>query len=268
MQRLGDILKGLFKELPEPMSNEDYIKWQAERLNEGTGGLMELDGYNCEKCRNKGLIFYYKVGNASPVSRECECRAIRRSLRLTRQSGLSEHLKSKTLDNFSTNEQWQMLIKNGVDAYLKQGKGEWLYVGGQSGCGKTHLCTAACMELLKRGKSLIFMSWQNALRELKSLVNEVEYCQKMSKYIECEVLYIDDLFKTMSGEMPSGADIKIAYEIINSRLDKSKVTIISSEWLLRELIEIDEALGSRIKQMCKRFVLSIGKAEEKNFRMR
>ncbi|MBQ3423200.1 MAG: DNA replication protein, partial [Romboutsia sp.] len=60
------------------------------------------------------------------------------------------------------------------------------------------------------------------------------------------VLLIDDLFK--GSVTPS--DINIMFEIINYRYLNKKPMIISTEKYLDDLLSIDEALGSRIIEMC------------------
>ena len=88
------------------------------------------------------------------------------------------------------------------------------------------------------------------------------------------MLYIDDLFKTgrESGglfQRPTVADINLAYEILNYRADRPKLmTILSSECLLEQLIEIDEAIGGRIAELSAPYVFSISPDRKKNYRLR
>ena len=98
------------------------------------------------------------------------------------------------------------------------------------------------------------------------------YQPKIREIKHAEVLYIDDLFKTGYTK----ADIRLAFEIINyryniSRSDKSKryITIISCEYELSNIVEVDEALGSRIVEMTKpKYSLYIENDGNKNFRMK
>ena len=69
-------------------------------------------------------------------------------------------------------------------------------------------------------------------------------------------MYIDDLFK---GSVTS-ADINLAYEIINARYGVKELrTIISTERSMQNIIGIDEALGSRIYQRSKNFIIQTPK---------
>jgi DNA replication protein DnaC len=83
------------------------------------------------------------------------------------------------------------------------------------------------------------------------------------------VLYIDDFWKTQQGTNPTPADVHLAFEIINYRYqDKKCVTIISCERTVKELMQIDETVGSRIFERSKDYRLEIERDSAKNFRLR
>ena len=243
----------------------NYLELQLKMHNDATGEMDKQDGYNCDACKNKGFIFF--IRGEEIVSRLCECRKIRKSIYRLKQSGIEAHLMEKTLDSFKVVDKWQSVIKSATESYLKETRDKWFFIGGQSGSGKTHLCTAICMELMKRGKSLVYMQWLDASRELKSASNELYFGEILDKYKDVDVLYIDDFFKVRYGDTPTNADIKIAFELLNSRLTRNKVTIISSEFTLRELCKFDEATMSRINEKAKPYVLAIERDKSKNYRL-
>jgi DNA replication protein DnaC len=86
----------------------------------------------------------------------------------------------------------------------------------------------------------------------------------MEDYKNCEILYIDDFFKN---ENLSSADLRIANEIINYRCVANKRTIISSERLVSNLCEIDEAVIGRLVEMSEGYLTEIV-GKEKNYRLR
>ena len=105
------------------------------------------------------------------------------------------------------------------------------------------------------------------------MVNEPEYEEKLDFYKNVDVLYIDDLFKTgrSSSEVkqrPTQADINLAFEILNARYIRKKITIISSECTISDLIDIDEAIAGRIKQKCGEFCININPDRNKNYRLK
>ena len=241
------------------------LEGQLKMYENSVGDMNKKDGYDCTICKNKGFTFFIRGDEI--VSRLCECQKIRKTIYLLKESGIKEHLTTKTLDTFIAKEKWQGGIKAQAEVYLRDKENKWFFIGGQSGSGKTHLCTAICMELMKRGNSLIYMQWLDASRALKSASNEFYFGELIKKYKDVDILYIDDFFKVRAGTEPTGADIKIAFELLNSRLSRDKVTIISSEFTLRELAKFDEATMSRINEKAKPYVLAINKDTSKNQRL-
>lgn len=221
-----------------------------------------LSGHECDKCKNKG--YYMTVQNADAVMVECPCLKIRRSLWRIEKSGMKGLAERCTFDNFIVANKWQENMKNLVMSYSDNPNGKWLFIGGQSGTGKTHLCTAAAVKLIKSGMSGIYMLWRDDSTRLKAAVtDDFDYQHLMKLYKECDLLYIDDFFK---GKW-TDADIKIAYEIINRRSYENRITIISSELLLEEFLNIDEATGGRIREKCGEYLINISKDTKKNYRL-
>ena len=242
-----------------------YLEKQLEMMEAAVGNMHEKDGYNCELCKNKGLRFCTR--GEEIVSRQCECIKTRKSLYLLKESGIKKTAEEKTLNNFEITEGWQQSMREKAKAYIEEKTNKWFFIGGQSGCGKTHICTAICMELIKKGNSLIYMKWADATRELKDSVNDFYYEEIIQKYKDIDILYIDDFFKVQSGCTPTSSDVRIAFEILNSRLLSNKKTIISSEFILKDLIEFDEATVSRIFEKSTPYVVSISKDRKRNHRL-
>ena len=57
--------------------------------------------------------------------------------------------------------------------------------------------------------------------------------------------------KGQFGEYLNDADKRIIFEIINYRYFKGSPIIISSECSMKQIIELDEIIGTRILEMCK-----------------
>ena len=261
-----------------PTSNRSLLEIEQRKVelyNAEEGDLHETDGYTCPICKNKGhigLLSEYPAGCWTMDYRECKCMDVRRSIKRMKKSGLKNIIKDYTFDKFIAEESWQKAIKDAAVEYAKNPEG-WFFLGGQSGAGKTHLCTAICRELLLSGKRVRYMLWRDDVVKLKGAVTESdEYTKLIDEYKNTEVLYIDDLFKTGKAadntiQKPTGADVNVAFEIINYRYNNpALLTIISSELSQDELIDIDEAIGGRIYEKATAF--SIGKNRERNYRIR
>lgn len=253
---------------------------EAERrrdlFNQGRD-YMDPEEFNCRKCDNRGATaeIVQQYGYDYIVHRECECMEIRRAIRRMKASGLEKFVKSHTFDTFRVDEPWQKFIYDKAKSYMAEGleQGRWFYAGGQPGCGKTHICTAIARQVLYK-YPLVYMMWENESKALKGLVTEPgEYAREISKYKGCRVLYIDDLFKPTKDDFgkvknPTAADVKLAFEIINYRYINQLPTIISSEWAIGALADIDEATASRIAERCGEYQIIVDRDRNKNQRFK
>lgn len=205
------------------------------------------------------------------VLKKCSCLPIRNSIKMIKESGLEKLLKEYTYEKFITKWDWQKHIKDKALAFINETRSNWFYISGQVGAGKSMICTAIVGELLKKGYPALYMVWPNdSIRLKKSLVGDGDdYVDEIKKYKTIKVLYIDDFFKSEKHQKPSTADIKLAWELINFRyMNKDLITIISSERFMQELIDIDEATGSRIYQMSANYCIEIPEDPNKNMRMK
>jgi DNA replication protein DnaC len=232
---------------------------EIDYLNSVKGGF---DGYDCPKCLNRGYIAVL-TSDDGIVCRECECKPIRKSIIRLRASGIEQQIKECHFDNFKTDEQYQSLMKSKAERYLKSDG--WFITCGQSGCGKTHICTAIVGELIKSGKACIYMSYREEITKLKQEIGDGdEYQKQMDKFKTIQILYIDDFFKGKITE----ADINAMFELINYRYINKLQTIISTELMFDKIMEIDQAIAGRIKQQAGDFLIQIFKDDTKNFRLR
>lgn len=250
------------------LSPQEYQQQKIDWYNQSVGTLNETDGYNCELCRNKGFIARLDE-NGYEVHRACKCQKTRATLNRARRSGLGNIITEFTFDKYEVTDDWQERVKNTAKAFCADDEAKWFYIGGQVGAGKTHICTAIAAHYIKAGLEVKYMLWSEEAKKLKSLVNDISYQSEIEIYKNIDVLYIDDFLKVKNGETPTPADINLAFEIINHRLlDNDKITIISSEKMLDELMEYDEATMSRIYQKTGIYKLNIGKDRNKNYRLR
>ncbi len=193
----------------------------------------------------------------------------RRELARIKASGLEKLANKKTFRNYNADEEWKKRIKEAGKKYADDSPRSWFYIGGQPGCGKTHICAAIGMELLKKGRAVRYMVWPDENPKLKAYVNEISFESLIAPYKTVDVLYIDDFFKTKKDEPISTADVNMAFRIINYRYNAELVTIISSEFSLTQIIGIDQALGSRIVEMTEpKYNLYIGLDPKKNYRFK
>lgn len=241
---------------------------KADTINTAPGNLT---GFDCPKCLNRGNFAIPKEDGGVSF-RDCDCMKVRRCVWEMEKSGLNNIIWEKSFEAFTATEPWQNAIKSGAMAYADKPEG-WLLFCGQSGSGKTHLCTAVCRHRLMAGDEVRYMPWRDKAAEIKALsLDNERRAEILNGCKTAQFLYIDDLFKVgraMDGTSnPTGADVSLAFEIVNHRYINHLPTIISTEKTPQELVEIDEATGGRIVEMSGRNVYSIARDTKRNYRLR
>lgn len=230
-------------------------------MTTSAGNLIECDlgGVDCPICHNRGVLMRYEGGIL--VTRECECMAKRRSMRRIRMSNMEDMLSRYTFDAYQTPDEERKQIKTAALDFANSNEG-WFYIAGQSGSGKTHICTAIYSRLIDRGKEVYYMRWRDESRQLKGLLNTPEIEAPLEKLKKVQVLYIDDFFKGGAND----ADVRMAFEILNARYNDTKLrTVISSEYPIQKLLSIDESLGGQIWERSAGYRMS---APRENWRLR
>lgn len=248
----------------EPLSRGsliDSIISIAEMSNKTPGTLT---GLNCPDCLNRG--YFTRVDDDGyRYSEECHCMAKRRSLKRIEKSGLSDLMKRYTFETWKIKEEWQSGAKKAALEYAGSPEG-WFYLAGRPGTGKTHLCTALCAALIESGMEVRYLLWREFSAKAKAVVNDEEEYQRLVEPMKrVSVLYIDDLFKVGKGQQPTTGDVNLAFEILNARYNANLITIISSELTVEMILDVDEAVGSRIYERSKDNYLDL--SEKENWRI-
>lgn len=208
--------------------------------------------YLCPKCKDVEWI----IDPDTNTARECECREKKIYQRILEASGISSAFLARNFSNFKIEKNPRVLgeAKNKAIKYVKDfeanigNKNNSIAFLGQVGSGKTHLTMAIANELMKKNIGVLYMQYREAIMQLKqNAMDEEEYQRQINKYKAARVLLIDDLYKGKTTD----SDYNIMFEIINYRYLKAAPIIISSELNTIQLLENDEAIGSRIIEMCK-----------------
>ncbi len=194
--------------------------------------------YTCKKCCDTGFIEGYI----------CECRT--QLLKEIAKDSLASVSQSAdcTFDNFSTDyyplpadEHTGVSPRKRMTDVLEYCKcyaedfsldSENLYFHGATGLGKTHLSLAIANTVAENGFKVIYDSAQNILssleREKFSYNNNGE---RENEILDCDLLIIDDL----GSEFSTQFTVSAVYNIINTRLNRSKPVIISTNLTKNEL---------------------------------
>lgn len=248
---------------PTTWTSEQYLQWQV--MNYNSIEKEPHDGYNCFACKNRG---YFAVINSAGdfALRACTCNNVRSQFRNAQNSGFGSMLDRYTFDAYEVKESWQGIVKQSALQYTQQKELSWLYIGGMSGAGKSHICTAAATRILQQGKVVKYVLWRDVFHKGETYrYNEEQYNTFLKELGDVEVLVIDDFLKGMDGSK-QGSALEIAFDLINRRYNNSKATIISSEYQLSEIETLDKALHRRIKERCGKFTVNIKNIDNRSYR--
>lgn len=224
--------------------------------------------YDCPTCEDKGYTFKTDE-HGYEVAVPCKCLAKKQSIQKMNRSGLTEVFKQKTINSFKVDKKWQIeakfKVKQYIEDFLKKGSNAGLILSGQPGSGKTHLGIGTMLELIDNNIGCVYREYLSMLTNLKQTsMDETDYIRELEKYTNPTVLFLDDFLK---GE-PTVADRKHVYKIINTRYLKSMPMIISTEKSVKEILNWDEAVGSRLIEMCQGNVIEFPRGLENNYRLR
>lgn len=222
--------------------------WLEEKRAAASGASSTPVKYRCERCRDSGQIVSRIPGKYELHVEECSCAVERRNRARIERSGLADVLARYTFGAYQTTNSRLKAIKEAAMRYAAQSQNEWFVIIGRPGSGKTHICTAIVSRLMERGENCKYMLWRDEVRELKALVNDNDaYIRRMNELKHIDVLYIDDFLKGK----PTDGDLNVAFELLNSRYNQRLRTIISGERSIEEVMDIDEAVGSRMYERSK-----------------
>ena len=183
--------------------------------------------YACKKCSDTG---YEK-------DRFCTCL---KSLIIEKNiisSGMGRLIKDQSFDNFDLScyekdEQGVDVIKHYFNVAKKFAE-EFgthninLLIMGNCGSGKTHLSSSIAGVVLRRGFYVVYESAQNIVNDFEADKFRAGFRgeePKSDKYLECELLIIDDL----GAEFQTQFSLSCLYTIINTRINRGLSTIIST----------------------------------------
>ena len=229
--------------------------------------LISPKAYECEKCQDRGYVDIEKDGYV--LIRPCECAERKRAEKLLEYAGIGDAFRECRFDRV---EEWDERVthaKRIAQKYansffdLERDRKNSLALLGAVGSGKTMLGMCVINQLMKHGVQARYTPFREMVGKLKSCaLDEETHIRTLSRYVSPRVLFIDDIFR----DAPTDADIKHTYDVINARYLAKKPVIITSERSANELIETDEAIGSRIIEQSRDYIYEM--RGQINYRLR
>lgn len=216
----------------------EKINAENRELNECRKALLVTAGYpadyteikyECEECGDTGVV----------DNKICKCMKKKLIEAGFESSGMSYLIKCQNFDNFSLD-------------YYKQSKENYTRMSaildiakkyasdfntatscniamfGGTGLGKTHLSSAMAGVIIEKGNDVYYAGANSMFAdfEQKRFGNSADPDAEgdIDKYFSCDLLIIDDLGTEVSNQFTTSC----LYNVINTRLNKKKPTIIST----------------------------------------
>ena len=219
-------------------SKIDAINAENAELQRKRAEIMQVAGfapdytevkYECEECGDTGTVEYSM------------CRCMRRRLVEAgiESSGMSDLIKRQNFSNFTLdyyNQSPEMhkrmaniyhFLKNYAELFDVTRSGNLALFGG-TGLGKTHLSSAVAGAVIEKGNDVYYISAMNLFADFEEKrfgsSSSYESTGEIDQYFTCDLLIIDDL----GSELINQFTVSCLYNVINSRLNHKKPTIISS----------------------------------------
>ncbi|MBR6557414.1 MAG: ATP-binding protein [Clostridia bacterium] len=221
--------EGLDDKLAALKSENKALREERARLLAEAGYPADYSDivYECDKCSDTGFS----------DGQMCAC--MKRALTLAgyESSGIGDLIKTQSFDNFSLDyykgedraiaELIFRKMKHYAETFNPDRADNILFVG-NTGLGKTHLSTASAKVIIDRGYDVVYDSAQNIFFDFENerfhSSRNTEIGDATDRYFDCDLLIIDDL----GTEMASAFTVSCLYNIINTRQNRNKPTIIST----------------------------------------
>jgi DNA replication protein DnaC len=149
-----------------------------------------------------------------------------------------------TFENFRPAKGSQLAYKQTLDFARGKAGYSLLLIYGGVGNGKTHLCEATAIELLKRGIFCRVLTWPEIIRALKKAMQPEAPRSPddlIDIYCKAKHLILDDIGAGMSG---SEFGMKELEEIVEYRYHEKLFTMMTTN---RDIKELPERVLSRLK---------------------
>lgn len=263
-------------------------QYQASLQNEAAS-----NNYKCQKCKDVGGLIIDKVdeepgitqGKTYQVWVDCDCTKQQIAQKLLKASEITPEFRAMTFGNFRLDDvppivhDMQHLAVEYYKNFDQLEKTEHNSIAflGQPGVGKTHLLTALSNNMMSNKlKSVLYFPYVEGFNDLRDDFEKLE--AKIIRMKQVDILFVDDLFKPVSKPGKDGTRIRVPqasewelkqlYAVINYRQMNHKPIFISSELSFDEIINLDEALGTRIYKMCKKHFIQVDKDLGLNYRLK
>lgn len=186
--------------------------------------------YDCPICTDTGYVGINM----------CQCFKSALAKSAFESSGLGSLLKDQSFDTFDLSyyldnrqnyENMKLTLEKCKEyaASFGSNSGSLIFIGA-TGLGKTHISTSIARVVIEKGFDVVYDSAPNVFNDF----NKEQFKDEnglTDKYFDCSLLILDDL----GTEMHTAFTMSCLYNLINTRLNKGKSTIINTNLSPEEL---------------------------------
>ncbi|MCL2820574.1 MAG: ATP-binding protein [Oscillospiraceae bacterium] len=234
------------------------VKLQEERIAELTAAGFAKDylddDYMCPKCHDTGFVNNSMCCCLEDIYKEEQRVSLSNLFKLGTENfesfSLSYYDDSVSAGTGSPRRSMEMVFEICVEyARNFSAKSKNLFFNGSPGLGKTFLSACIARVVSENGFSVVYDTAASVFSKFEDAkfnrTDDIEGIRNETKrYLECELLIIDDL----GTEMTTSFTISSLYEIINTRLITNRKTLINSNLTIDELRrKYSEQIMSRLE---------------------
>ncbi len=249
----SDVKEQIEKIKKENLADQAMLKKYLTELGFGENYLMPA--FTCQKCADKGYIF----------GERCECLTWLLDSYTVKELNKQCKIKLRNFHEFdlgyypdtyvtkSGNIDAREAMRSHLNYCIDYAKNfsdtsSSIFMLGGTGLGKTFLSSCIANELLSKGYSVAFDSIQNYLRDIEKEHFGKAEGDTLEALLNADLLILDDL----GSEFSTSFNASVIYNIINSRTNQGKPTIVSSNLSFDELTQrYDDRIISRLTGMFK-----------------
>ncbi|MEE1186616.1 MAG: ATP-binding protein [Acutalibacteraceae bacterium] len=200
--------------------------------------------YTCKKCNDTGFVDGLLCECAIAEARNIEFKTLGKTMPL--KESTFEKFSLKYYKDIKTDQGNPLKVMTSIynkcktyaDDFSPVHSGNLLFLG-TTGLGKTHLSLAIAGTVINKGFGVVYASAQNIMSQIEKEHFGRAYSDYTNHICNCDLLIIDDL----GAEFSTQFNLSAVYNIINTRMQSCKPTIISTNL---EANDLQERYGQRI----------------------
>lgn len=253
LSKNGDARERINTVKEENLKNQELLKNRLKELGFAEN-YLELQ-HKCPVCRDTGFILGHRCDCLGALLDKFAVEELNKQCKI-KLGSFADFNISYYPENYMTKNgaiDARAMMKEHLDYCMKYARefslnSPSVFMLGPTGLGKTFLSSCIAKEVLCNGFSVAFDSIQNYLRDIEKEHFGRSEGDTLETILNADLVILDDI----GSEFASSFNSSVIYNIINSRTNQGKPTIVSSNLSFDELTKrYDDRIISRLTGMFK-----------------